>query len=159
MRRGLTLELGLGAALTHVAREKAEAESGLGPAALSIGVGGFVTPKLAILAREAGTTYFGSRAGGDVTQHLLLSYGVQLQYWANDWVSISAGPALAVAGDNPLLATSHDLALGLGASARTGIALLAVTHHVLRASCEIFNAKVPDAFVFGSTLGVEWQTF
>jgi len=159
LRRGFTLEVGLGGSLTYVAREQADGRTGVGPTTLSFGVGWFVTPKVALLARTSGTTYFDTTSNGDLSQVWNALYGVQLQYWANDTISLSAGPALAVVFENPFLSTEAKPLVGFGGSSRIGYSLFSAKHHVVRISWEVFNSKVTSAFVFGSALGVEWQYF
>ena len=159
LRRGFTLELGLGGALTYVARERADGQTGLGPTTLSVGVGWFVTPKVALLARTSGTTYFDTTSSGDLSQIWNALYGAHLQYWANDTISLSAGPALAVVFENPFLSTEAKPLVGFGGSSRIGFSLFSAKHHVVRLSWEVFDSKVTRAFVFGSALAVEWQYF
>jgi hypothetical protein len=124
-----------------------------------VSAGIFVTPKVALLGRWAGTTYFDSNERGDRRQVLNELIGAHLQYWANDAISLSAGPALAVVTDNPVFAHSDDPEFGIGGSARLGYSLFTTTHHCVRLSWETFNSKVAHAFVFGSALSVEWQYF
>ncbi|MDB5212911.1 MAG: hypothetical protein JWO86_838 [Myxococcaceae bacterium] len=159
LRRGFTLEVGFGGALTYVARERADGQTGLGPTTLSFGVGWFVTPKVALLARSSGTTYFDKTSSGDTSQIFNALYGGQLQYWANDIISLSAGPALAVVFENPFLASEAKPQFGFGGSSRVGFSLFSAKHHVVRLSWEVFDSKVARAFVFGSALSVEWQYF
>ncbi len=159
LRRGFTLEAGFGGGLTYVARERADGQTGLGPTTLSFGVGWFVTPKVALLARTAGTTYFDTTSNGDLSQVWNVLYGVQLQYWANDTISLSAGPALAVVFENPFLSTEAKPLVGFGGSSRIGFSIFSARHHVVRISWEVLNSKVASAFVFGSALALEWQYF
>jgi hypothetical protein len=159
LRRGVTFELGLGAALTYVTHERADAQTGVGPTTLAVSAGYFVTPKVALLARWAGTTFFDKNASGDTTQVIVELGGWHLQYWANDFVSLSAGPALAVIGVNPLLASDFAPKFGFGGSSRFGYSIFTAKHHVLRVSWETFNSKIARSFVFGSALSIEWQYF
>ena len=159
LRRGFTLEAGFGGGLTYVARERQDGQTGFGPTTLSFGIGWFVTPKVALLARTAGTTYFDTTSSGDVSQVWNVLYGAQLQYWANDTISVAAGPALAVVFENPFLATEAKPLVGFGGSSRIGFSLFRAKHHVVRLAWEVFDSKVTNAFVFGSALSVEWQYF
>lgn len=159
LRRGFTFELGLGGSLTYVARERADGQTGIGPTTLSVGAGFFVTPKVALLARWAGTTYFDTNASGETTQLINEQGGFHLQYWENDWISLSAGPALAVVGVNPFFGADGKPQVGFGGSARVGYSVFATKHHVLRISLETFNTKIASAFLYGSALSCEWQTF
>jgi hypothetical protein len=159
LRRGFTLELGFGASLTYVARERADGHTGIGPTTLAVGIGAFVTPKVALLARWSGTTYFQDNARGQTTQVIHELGAFHLQYWANDAISLGAGPGLAVVGVNPFLASDADPVVGFGGSARVGYSLFAAKHHVLRLSWETFNSKIPSAFFYGSAISFEWQYF
>jgi hypothetical protein len=159
LRRGFTLELGFGGSLTYVARERADGHTGIGPTTLAVGVGVFVTPKVALLARWSGTTYFDENAKGETTQVINELGGFHLQYWANDAISLSAGPALAVVGVNPVFAADGNPQVGFGGSGRVGYSLFSAKHHVLRLSWETFNSKIASAFIYGSALSFEWQYF
>ena len=159
LRRGFTFELGFGGSLTYVARERAEGRTAIGPTTLAVSAGVFVTPKVGLLARWAGTTYFDENADGATTQVVSELGGIHLQYWANDVVSLSAGPGLAVVGVNPLLATDGPPYVGFGGSARAGYSIVSAKHYVLRLSWETFNSKIARAFIYGSALSLEWQYF
>ncbi len=158
-RHGFTMELGIGAALTHVAPEIGPSQTSFGLAPLSLSLGGFVSPDVAILARLAGTSYFDTAPDGTSTQYVNGYYGIHVQYWVNDRVMLSAGPGLALFGENAFFAPSKSPHVGYGASLRAGYALLAIEHHALRVSIEAFPAKFDTGFVFGSALNLEWQYF
>jgi hypothetical protein len=157
LRQGFTFEVGFGGSLTYVARELADGHLGVGPTTLAVGAGVFITPKLALLARLAGTTYFDKNVDGETTQIIHGLGGIHLQYWVNDAVSLSTGPAIAVVGANPLLAADGSAHLGVGGSSRVGYSLFSSKHHVLRLSWETFNTKISRALIFGSALSFEWQ--
>jgi hypothetical protein len=57
-REGFTLEVGLGAALTILSAEGFDTETKGGLAPLSLSLGGFLSPDVALMARRAGTSYF-----------------------------------------------------------------------------------------------------
>ncbi|MDB4933692.1 MAG: hypothetical protein JWP87_664 [Labilithrix sp.] len=159
LRRGFTFELGFGGSLTYVARERADGHTGIGPTTLAVGAGFFVTPKVALLARWSGTTYFDTNAAGETTQVVNELGGLHLQYWANDTISLGAGPALAVVGVNPFFGADGSPQVGFGGSARVGFSVFSAKHHVLRLSWETFNSKIASAFLYGSALAFEWQYF
>lgn len=59
VRHGFTMELGLGISETAVTSDvEGREHSQIGLAPLSIGLGGFLSPRLAIIARAAGTSTF-----------------------------------------------------------------------------------------------------
>jgi len=159
LRQGFTLELGLGAALTHVSPDNGTSQTKVGLAPLSLGLGGFLTPDIALLARAAGTSYFEKGANGDTSQFVSAFYGAHLQYWFTDRFMMSAGPGFMLFGENAFLTPAEKPVTGYGASVRAGYAVLAIKHHVLRFSLELFPAKFKDASVLGSALNFEWQYF
>lgn len=159
LRQGFTLELGLGAALTHVSPDGGTSETKFGIAPLSMSLGGFITPDIALLARAAGTSYFDKGTSGDTSQFVSAFYGAHLQYWFTDRFMMSAGPGFMLFGENAFLAPSKKPVTGYGASVRAGYAVLAIKHHVLRFAVELFPAHFKDATVLGSALNFEWQYF
>lgn len=159
LRQGFTLELGLGAALTHVSPDNGTSQTKVGLAPLSMSLGGFITPNIALLARAAGTSYFDKGTSGDTSQFVSAFYGAHLQYWITDQFMMSAGPGFMLFGENAFLTPAEKPVTGYGASVRAGYAVLAIKHHVLRFSVELFPAKFKEASVLGSALNFEWQYF
>jgi hypothetical protein len=160
LRQGFTLELGLGAALTHVSVTGGEAKTSFGLAPLSLSLGGFLTPDVALLARIAGTSYFDKGASGDTTQFASGFYGAHLQYWVDDRFMLSGGPGFMLFGENSFISAGAKKPLtGYGASVRAAYAFYAGTHHALRIALEAFPAKYEEAFVLGTALNFEWQYY
>ncbi|WP_394846471.1 hypothetical protein LZC95_03275 [Pendulispora brunnea] len=160
LRQGFTLELGLGGALTHVSPERGESLTRFGLAPLSMSVGGFLSPDVALLARAAGTSYFREDAHGDLHQFVNGFYGGHVQFWVNDDIMLSGGPGLVLFGENTFLHTgTNDTEVGYGASFRAGFGVLSTKHHSLRFAVEVFPSKYKDAFVMGSALNFEWQYY
>jgi hypothetical protein len=173
-RQGFTLELGIGAALTIVTTEvqstsfcvgrncppstttsSAQTHSYVGLAPLSIGIGGFVSPQVALLFRLTGSSYF--RSGDQFTNGV---YGGVVQYWPTDSVFVSAGGGVAVFGNNPLYSGSGSIdRTGVGLSVRAGLAIANFTHHSLRFAIEALPAFYDPRNVVGTTLVFEWQYF
>lgn len=87
-RGGFTLMLDLGLGLQHDAAI-GTTESGL--AGINLGIGGFLTDRLALLFRASGTNV----AYGPVRQ-VSGTAGPALQYWANDRLSVTAGGGLGL---------------------------------------------------------------
>jgi hypothetical protein len=156
-REGFTVELSLGLALTQVERATpcggvgsvscSELESFFGIAPLAVGIGFFATPGVAILFRASGTSFFD---GGLV---VLGHYGLSAQFWANDWLMMSVGPALALLGD-----VEGDGVLGFGIDARIGFSFLSIAHHSLRVALELFPSFFEE-FAMGEALSFEWQFY
>jgi hypothetical protein len=173
LRQGFTLELGIGAAVTAVTSEvttscfgtgcppedstETVTDTYVGLAPLSLGIGAFVSPQVALLFRSAGSTYFkGSR------QWLSTLYGGVIQYWPSDIVMLSAGPGVAVYGENPF--ASHygygsPTLTGFGFSVRGGLSFANFTHHSLRLALELLPAFYDKRSTFGTTFTFEWQYF
>ncbi len=158
---GFTMELGLGASLMNVAPEgNIPSETKFGLAPLSVSLGAFVSPKVAILARAAGTSFFAKNGYGESTQFASSFYGAHIQYWINDDLMISGGPGVMVYGENPFFGhNATDPVVGYGLSARVAYAFVSAKHHSVRLALEAFPAKYDKAFVFGSALNLEWQYF
>lgn len=161
-RQGFTLELGLGAAMTHTVHDSyygGGSNTGFGIAPLSLSVGGFVSPKVALLARIAGTSSFETR--GDSTAQMVNGfYGAHVQYWISDEVMISGGPGLTIRGQNSWIGpTGHDLETGYGASVRVAYSFFNAKHHSVRFAVEAFPSVYKHDVVLGTALNLEWQYF
>jgi hypothetical protein len=155
--RGFTLELGIGGALTHIRPDVGTASSTrFGVAPLSIGIGEFVTPRIALLARIASTSFFEDRGEGGIAGVYAVLYGVHLQYWVSDRLMVSGGPGAMVFGENPFFGLSRSQT-GVGASVRVGYALAALRHHSLRVAAEVFPAWYEHSLTFGTAFNFEWQ--
>jgi hypothetical protein len=175
-RRGFTLELGLGGALTFLSTEvtssyfcggsgcpptpppstkSTETQTYGGLAPLSLGIGGFVSPQFALLFRAASSSYF--RSGDQWTNSI---YGGVIQYWPADIVFVSGGAGVAVLGQSSFFATDESSTrTGFGFFARAGIAVASFTHHSLRFAVEALPAFYERRSAVGTTLVFEWQYF
>lgn len=161
LRKGFTFELGLGVAMTHDADGTAS-RTRLGIAPLSASLGGFVSPRVALLGRAAGTSYFGTNDAGRTAQYVYGYYGVHLQYWLSERWMVSGGPGLLLSWESPFLVEPVGGSLksqrtGFGASLRSGYAVFTNPHHTLRFSLEAFPGTYGKGFVFGSAVNFEWQ--
>ena len=77
------------------------AKVGLAP--LSLSLGGFLTPKVALLFRATGTSfYYGN------TQYLAAFYGAVVEVWPHDRFFLGGGPGIGYFGTNPLVSDYHD---------------------------------------------------
>lgn len=155
LRQGFTMELGIGIANTYVSADGASSgKSNVGLAPLSLSLGGFASPDVAILFRLAGTSYFERD-----TQIVNGFYGVHVQYWVNDHVMLSGGPGFTLFGQNALFHGTSKPEGGYGASFRVAVAPLATKHHSLRIAAEVFPSKYEHGVVVGSALNLEWQYY
>ncbi len=149
-RSGFTLEVGAGVSQVVVMqRHRSSAELTYDP--LSISVGAFVTPRLAIMARMAGAGMGQGRALGAF-------YGVVVQYWLLPDLFVGAGagaallrPAYDIEGPIPALRW------GVGAEARIGYSFATFKHHSLAATLEVFPSVLGDATSMATTLNLQWQ--
>jgi hypothetical protein len=129
-----------------------EAEFGL--AGLSVSLGGYVTPEVALVARLAGTSYFdeGDQFGNNF-------YGGGVEVWPNRYLFLGAGLGLGVYGPNPLVSSSTvDPVAGFALDFRVGTALAQGTNHDFILGFEVLPAFYEDGTVvgFGLTGGWKW---
>jgi hypothetical protein len=123
-------------------------QPGLAPLTLSLG--GFVTPHLALLFRMTGTSYF----RGDA-QYANLFYGASVEWWPHDHWFVSGGAGVAGTALNPWLGSSAGPSqAGLGLNARAGAALASGDRHALTLSSEAIlgfygNAPMGLALLLG----------
>lgn len=154
-RSGFTGDLGAGLALTTYQSKNVSACVGnvcgpgsfvserrneLGLAGPSFSLGGFVSHRVAILARSARTSFF---RDDDVFSNDFL--GPIVEVWPSDAFYFSAGPGLAVASRNGFfLGTGKDATVGWGLDLRAGLAVLQRPHNDLTLSLEITPAFYDD---------------
>jgi hypothetical protein len=171
-REGFTGDLGLGASITTVAEDDPppppgstpftpvqhtdtrEAKLGLAP--LSVSLGGYFTPTVALLFRASGTSYF---QNGD--QYVNNFYGPIVEIWPHDRFYLSAGVGLGVFGPNPLVSrSSRDPLVGLAFDARAGVALINGKNHDLTLSIEVIPGFYKnDESVQGYALVAAWKWY
>lgn len=85
-REGFTLLVNLGSGFQ---RDTGIDESAVGLAGANLGLGGFLTPKLALMGRFSGTNVsydFFNQVSGTVN--------ASIQYWVSDYVAVEAGGGL-----------------------------------------------------------------
>lgn len=157
-RRGFTLELGIGAAVTLIVNDSSEAHAGLAP--LSLSLGAFATPDLAILFRASGTSYF-TRLGGNTAQIAHNFYGAAVQYWLDDPVFIGGGIGVTLYDDNVLFGGGDYIAssTGVGLELRAGYCVGLWDRNALAFAVEVLPAMYDGAFVVGTALQFQWQLF
>ncbi|HEX8795775.1 MAG TPA: hypothetical protein VF765_32720 [Polyangiaceae bacterium] len=159
-RHGFTLELGIGVGGTDVSYGSNSAGpryggGGPGLSGLSLSLGGYITPDIAIVARAAGTSYW-SDFGQGTKQIVSGVYGASVIGWIGDFY-LSGGPGLAVFV--PADAVSVDLMEGFGLDLRAGYAFLDTKHNALTLGLEALPAFYSGTTVVGGALNFEWHYF
>jgi hypothetical protein len=130
LHNGLTFEANLGFGWVHLSTDSDSDTSDLGVAGLSLGVGGWVSPQLAITARVAGVTL--SENDARLTNGFL---GPSAQYWLQDrfWLGAGAGLAFLSVSDN----YNGDSIRGFGLDLRAGVTFTSGSENTFNASLEI----------------------
>jgi hypothetical protein len=165
VRHGFTMELGLGLSHTAVWSDvSAREHSDLGLAPLSLGLGGFLSPRVALIGRASGTSTFRDDAQGKSYQTLNAFYGPTLQYWATDRLYVGGGVGLAVLAADPLKSGSNKdvqfIETGLGFTARLGWAFaLPGDHNALTLGVEAFASRFADSTTMATATTLGWQFF
>ena len=148
-RRGFTLSLDVGAGFTRVAPDVDEAVSGTGPAGIDLGLGGWLSPSVALMVRLAGQQF--TTEGGTT---LVAGYlGPSLQLMVSDRVFVAGGLGLGVLTDGDGQRGDR----GVGLDLRVGIELAQWRQHALHIAVEAMPSWYDGGAV--STLGfqVGWQ--
>ncbi|HKY35641.1 MAG TPA: hypothetical protein VJN18_06880 [Polyangiaceae bacterium] len=170
---GFTGDLGIGAALTLVPHHSvsacsstlpggcvapsstSETRSEFGLAPLSLTLGGFVSPEVALAARFAGTSYF---KDDDQIGHNF--YGAILEYWPIERLYVSGGIGFALFGPNPLFSSSsRELEGGWALDFRIGAALAGGRDHDFTLSLEAIPGFYDDDIVTGFGLVGAWKWY
>lgn len=166
-RSGFTMELGLGGAATLIfdrlssggfsstgedqwsSYYKTRLYGGIAP--LSLGIGGFLTEKVALMFRAAGTNYFRTNDPAAV-----LFYGAAVQIWASDALMFGAGLGLGAHSTDISLGIDE---LGVASSLRASYAFFTNATQALGVGLELFPAFFPDSkdITLGTALILEWQ--
>lgn len=158
---GFTMELGFGVAHTDIESRVASREkTSVGLAPLSLSLGGFLSPKVALLGRAAGTSVFRQDAAGRAYQTVNAFYGPAIQYWASERTFAGFGVGLGVLTTDPLTSRARPpqfVELGVGASARVGWAFAVVEKHAFTLGFETIGSFLPDSFVSSLAINLQWQ--
>jgi hypothetical protein len=164
-RHGFTMELGLGVSQTSVSSDVGGREhSAIGLAPLSVGVGGFLSPRLALIGRAAGTSTFRDDANGKSYQTVNGFYGPTLQYWVTDRFYLGGGAGLALLAADPLGPTNNRgiqyIEGGFGLNARAGFAFaLPGDHHALVLGVDGFGSRFEKSSTVAVALNLGWQFY
>ena len=155
-RKGFTLQLELsGGGSTLFARGdgRDETEAGLG---FNLGLGGFLTPRIALLGRIATFNWGITTAGYDEGASVLM--GPALQWWMHDRFYVEGGVGVAVTSIAPLGEETDDKG-GMGFSLGVGYSAVNLWHHAFG----LFAQLTPSFTGHGTTLtyqsGFFWQYF
>jgi hypothetical protein len=98
LRNGMTFEANLGFGWQRASNDNDSDTSDLG-GAFCLGVGGWVSPKLAITARVASTTTWDTISGGGISvdvRYTNLFLGGAAQYWVDDHIWLGGGAGIGV---------------------------------------------------------------
>ena len=133
---------------------------------LSVGVGVFVTPRLAVLARLAGTTY-SQRGSYNGESHLwtYAFYGVSVQYWIDEVWFLEGGLGLGHNGRDGFLVPLRSTQYGVSFSARAGWVFATHGSHSFSATLELIPSVYRETQEYvgvkslGTVLAVQWQLF
>lgn len=148
-RSGFTMELGLG--IGHMSVPSADF-SEFGVAGLTLSLGGFLTPDLALMFRGTGVAV--PESGATIVG--IGALGV-LQYWATDRLTLGGGlgfSQLSLNFDGDVVARSRT---GFALNLRVGYALAQFTHHSLGIIYEITPAWIDGDSLVMQGLAFNWQ--
>jgi hypothetical protein len=165
-RVGFTGDLSIGASLTTRTVTSAsggsntpftedtstELEPGL--ATLGVSLGGYLSPRYALLFRLAGTSYFRSN-----TQIIHAFAGPMLEFWPHDRWFLGGGVGLGTFAANPLLGMSLVTARqGVAFDVRGGAVLIEGIKHALTLSLEIIPA-IYNRAQLGVAVDLAWKWY
>ncbi len=160
IRHGFTMELGLGLSTTATIDQD---HSKIGLAPLSFGFGGFLSPRLALIARGAGSSFQTDDAKGRSYDTVNAFYGPTLQYWPTDRFYVGGGVGLAVLAIDPFGASAYkvqSIDTGVGLNARAGWAFaLPGDHNALLLGLEAFGSRFEKYATVATALNLGWQFF
>ncbi|HEY5946226.1 MAG TPA: hypothetical protein VIV40_12075 [Kofleriaceae bacterium] len=137
LHSGLTFEANLGIGWIHASTENdSDTRGGIG--GLSLGLGGWLNPKLALTARIAGSTV--SVEGGNVSD---IFFGPSLQYWVDDHFWLGGGLGLGLYAVNPDVGDSDSIS-GLSFDLRVGYTFNTGSAHSFNASFELTPGRFTE---------------
>jgi hypothetical protein len=163
-RSGFTVEAHLGISNVIDSPDTGGSVNAFGIAPIGVGLGGFITPDFALLARITGASMYAKVY--DQEEQLGLNFlGIVGQYWPADQVMLSAGAGAATFAPNLLLTNMSKEQVeafsrsGYGFSLRGGYSFGVWESHSLRVSAEVLPAVFDESFVVGSSVIVEYQYY
>jgi hypothetical protein len=145
-RQGMTVELNIGIGYVRVTLDDIggafDSDGGLG--GVDLGVGGWISPHLALTVRAAGVTI-----PSDNTRTSAVFFGPSAQYWINNNLWLGGGLGLSVlysVNDNG----DSDSTNGFGLDLRAGYTFSTTTENTFNVSVEL----TPGSFDGGTATGV-----
>jgi hypothetical protein len=129
------------------------AKFGLAP--LSFSLGGFLTPKVALLFRATGTSF----SDYDGTERLNAFYGAVVEVWPHDRFFVGGGPGVGYYGTIPFQTNYNDSQATFALSARAGAALIGGRNHDLTLSLEGISGFYAEQTIFSGALIVAWKWY
>jgi hypothetical protein len=132
LHNGMTVELNIGFGWIHASNGSSSDTSDLSLGGLDLGVGGWVSPKLAITGRLAGVTF--SQNGGRFTDGFL---GPVAQYWVSDHAWFGGGGGLGVLAVSDSSGNNNDSVSGFSFDLRLGYTFNEGTENTFNASFEL----------------------
>ena len=168
---GFTGDLGIGLALTFKPEYSETICGGISPgcvpgvttshqgewglAPLSLSLGGWVSPKVALLARATGTSYF--RGGDQISNNF---YGAAVEVWPINAFYLSGGVGFGIYGPNPIFSRSSlSPQTGFALDFRVGAALAQGTNHDFTLSFEAIPGFYDGDSVTGLALVGAWKWY
>ncbi|MCC7541155.1 MAG: hypothetical protein IT379_33360 [Deltaproteobacteria bacterium] len=159
-RRGFTLEAGLGVGFTQVFPDVGDGEGHVGIAPLSFSVGGYVNPRLALLFRASGTSYFDGPGRGRLRDSVVAAvYAFHVKWWVLPRLYLGGGGGLAAFGGLFDSDDADDLDLGFGTTFRIGLAFPVHRKHALGVAFELMTMFTGEATLLAQAVTFEWHFY
>jgi hypothetical protein len=162
-REGFTIELDGGVGWTRVYDNKGVVVPGgwLGAsvAGLDVGLGAFLSSTFALTFRFTGDTGFERLTTTNHIRGVALAQ-VAGQWWVEDTAYVGAGFGFAMLGGQDQQGTNGESSLGLGASARAGLAFLVRDDSAWSLGLEVNGGLLlDDRRAYSASLLLCWQSF
>jgi hypothetical protein len=162
-REGFTIELDGGVGWTRFFDNHGQVVPGgwfdASAAGLDVGLGAFLSSTFALGFRFTGDTGFERRTTTDHIRGLALAQ-VAGQWWLEDTLYLGAGFGFAMVGGQDQQGSNSESALGLGASARVGLAFLVRDDSAWSAALEVNGGMmIDDRRAYSASLLLCWQSF
>lgn len=146
LKQGLTFEANLGLGFIWAEADGQETDKEVALGGLNIGLGGWISPQLAISLRIAGVTY--SEDVGDQTARLSTGFfGPSAQYWVNEnaWIGGGIGMGfVAVSFDG-----DTESETGIGFDLRGGYTFSTTSENTWNISLELTPSSIEDVNFYG----------
>jgi len=164
---GFTFELGLGISQTSIQSDLASRErNATGLAPLSFGIGGFLSPKVALMFRGSGTSLFREDALNRSYQVVNGHYGPSVQVWVTDRFFVGGGVGVAILATTPfqrLARADQFTEIGFGVNGRAGWAFALAGKHAFTVSLDLYGSRTggdrdaTSSTTVATALNLGWQ--